>query len=95
MLERRTVVDQVEISLETGETRVRLAFLILDGGVEISRRYHRTAFDKDGPETHVNQQMAEVNAHLQRMNELPVSQDHIGDIRALFALQKARRAARQ
>ena len=93
MLERQTVIDQIELGGD-GEVRVRLGLCIFEDGVELVRKYHRTLFDPAGDEVGVDVQMAAVNAHLAAMGELPVPAAGIADIKAHFGLQKTRRALR-
>ena len=90
MLERKTVIDQIEVK-GAGFVQLRLGLVIMDNGVELSRRYHRTAFDPAQPEAHVDAQMASVNAHLVSMGELPVEAADIADIKAHFGLHRQRR----
>lgn len=40
MLEKIEIIDQIEV-LEAGQIQIRKATKILDGGVEISKTYHR------------------------------------------------------
>lgn len=63
MIERRTVLDQVELT-SAGFLGIRLAFLLVEGEVEIDRKWHRTAIPTDTPPA---AQMEAVNNHLSIM----------------------------
>lgn len=90
MLEKKTVIDQIELTRH-GTTQVRFAVLILDDGVEISRRWHRTAVDFFGD---VQDQLDRVNTHLVEMNEAVVEQPEIDDLKGYVDLHRARLNAR-
>lgn len=88
MITRKTILDQAEISC-TGALGVKLAFLIVDGDIEIDRKWHRTAIAVDNDP---NAQMAAVNAHLAIMEPPmnPVPQADIDFIVQCHALLKQR-----
>ena len=65
MLEKKTIIDQIEIT-RNGTIQVRLAILVLEDGEEISSAWHRTSIP---PGTNSADQMAAVNAHLQQMKK--------------------------
>ena len=44
MIEKKTVIDQIEIT-DSGHIGVRFGLLILEDGVEISRNWHRTMIE--------------------------------------------------
>lgn len=69
MIERVTVVDQVEVRPD-GIVQVRLAKLLVENGVVIGRAWHRTVIE---PGTPVDAQMGEVNRHLVEMGESAVA----------------------
>lgn len=61
MIERKTVLEQPEPNCQTGVLGVKIAFLLVENGVELDRKWHRTAIPIDIDPV---QQMAAVNAHL-------------------------------
>jgi hypothetical protein len=65
-METRTLIDQITIEPQTGQTLIRmLKQVIADDGVTVlSTGYHRTSI---GPDTDPSAQMAAVNAHLAQM----------------------------
>lgn len=65
MIEQKTVLDQPEPNCQTGVLGVKIAFLIVDGDVELDRKWHRTSIPVDIDPA---QQMAAVNAHLAIMD---------------------------
>lgn len=66
MIEKRTIVERVEI-LRDGTVQVRLAKLIVEDGVIITEpKWHRTLIE---PGVSVEDTMAEVNRHLAEMGE--------------------------
>lgn len=76
MIERKVVVDQIEIRRD-GTTGVRVAVLLVEDDKEIDCKWHRTVID--GTAT-VQQQMDEVNRHLEFMGLPVVGQDEIDKI---------------
>lgn len=86
MIERKTVLEQPELH-RSGILGVKLAFLLIENGVEIDCKWHRTAIPADIDPT---QQMAAVNAHLAIMEPPmpPVSQADIDCIVQCHALLK-------
>lgn len=90
MLERKSILDQIEITRE-GFLQVRIGLLIVDGDVEVSKKFHRFVLPADStvPEDAVAQQMAAVNAHLEVMGEAPVGQRCIDRMCAAHNLAKA------
>ena len=69
MIEKRTVLDQIEIK-PNGFVQVRFDKQIVDGGKVIAREWHRTAI---APDTDLDKQMAFVNTHLLSMGYPAVS----------------------
>ena len=69
MIEKKTIIDQIEITRD-GTIQVRLALLVLEDGEEISSAWHRTSIP---PGTDPASQMAAVNTHLQQMNKSPIT----------------------
>ena len=88
MIERKTVLDQPELH-RSGLLQIRMALLLVEDGVEISCKWHRTAIDLDGD---VQVQMDFVNADLASKEPPmpPLSQDEIDFIKACHELQKSR-----
>lgn len=76
MITRKTVLDQPEPNCQTGVLGVKIAFLIVEDGKELDRKWHRTAIPIDVDPA---QQMAAVNAHLAIM-EPPMPQVSQADI---------------
>ena len=60
MIAKQTIVDQIEIT-RSGHIQIRFGLLIVEGGVELSHEWHRTAIEPGGD---VDAQMAAVNANL-------------------------------
>ena len=88
MIERITALDQPELS-RSGSLQIRLAFLLIEDGVELSCSYHRTSL---GLDTDAQQQMDFVNAHLAVMDPPmpPLPQVDIDFIKACHELLKSR-----
>lgn len=84
MIERKTVLEQPELH-RSGVLGVKLAFLLIENGVEIDCKWHRTAIPVDVDPI---AQMAAVNAHLAIMEPPmpPVSQMDIDCIVQCHAL---------
>lgn len=87
MIERKTVLDQIEIT-RRGTVQVRIALLLVDNGVEIGCKYHRSAIEEPSAPNAATLQMYEVNRHLVSMGELPVDQVDIDKIIAHTELVK-------
>ena len=64
MIEKRTVVDQIEIT-RRGHIQIRFGLLLVENGVEISCRWHRTVIEPGGS---VEAMVAAVDAGLAAMN---------------------------
>jgi hypothetical protein len=60
MIEKKTVLDQIEITAN-GTVQFRLAKLLVEDGVVLSREWHRSVIQPGGD---VDKQMVIVNAHL-------------------------------
>jgi len=60
MIEKKTIIDQIEITRD-GHVQVRFAKQILEDGKEISCQWHRTVIE---PGVNVDTQLSAVNAHL-------------------------------
>lgn len=89
MIERKTVLDQPEPNVQSGVLGVKIAFLLVDDGKELDRKWHRTSIPVDVDPV---QQMAAVNAHLAIMEPPmpPVSQPEIDFVIQCHALLKQR-----
>ena len=90
MLERKSILDQIEITRE-GCLQVRIGLLIMDGEKEVSCKWHRFALgvDSNFPEDALQQQIAAVNAHLEAMGEAPVQQRCVDRMAAAYSLCKS------
>lgn len=82
MIERQSVVDQIEIT-RNGDVQVRLALQLVDGDVVHSFKWHRTVV-KAG--TSAQLQMDAVNDHLVLIDEAQVSQADIDRVKAFCDL---------
>ena len=82
-ISKQTVLDQIEVT-RNGTIQIRIALELVENGVVISNRWHRTTIEAGGD---VDAQMAAVNAHItsEPMNEQPVSVADIARIRAVQA----------
>jgi hypothetical protein len=87
MIERKSVVNQIEITLDN-TVQVQIGLRIVDGGVVVNNRWHRTVLPK-GIENGAQLQMNAVNEHLVSMGELPVSQADIDRIVAFNTLAES------
>lgn len=81
MIEKRTVVDQIEVT-RSQYVQLRIGLLIVDDGVEVDCKWHRTAIEPGGD---VDRQMAVVNAHLKGMGKVPVGAEDIARVRQVVA----------
>lgn len=68
MIEKKTILDQIEITRD-GTIQVRLALVLFEDGEEVSSTWHRTSIP---PGIDPRAQMAAVNGHLVRMKKQPV-----------------------
>lgn len=77
-MEKKTVIDQIELRRD-GTIGVRfLKLLVDDDGSEVDLGYHRTSIEAD---TNVDDQMAVVNAHLVNLKMGRVSAKEIDRIK--------------
>lgn len=67
-IERQTIIDQIEI-IRNGVIQIRFGLLLVEDGVEIDCKWHRTAVEPGGD---VDAQIAAVNAHLASMGKARV-----------------------
>lgn len=69
MIERKSIVDQIDIPI-TGGIGVRIALQLVENGVVLSSKWHRTMIpDEISPA----EQLAYVNEHLTQMGETKIS----------------------
>lgn len=78
-IEKKTILNKIEIETENSQVQVRLALLLVEDGVEISRKFHRTAFDFS-IENSALVQMYAVNTHLVQMGEVPLEESEVAKI---------------
>lgn len=82
MIEKKTVVDQIEIARD-GTVQIRFGLLLIEDGNEIDCKWHRTALP---PGTDVDAQIAAVNAHLGSMGKQSVETGRIALLKDVVAL---------
>lgn len=81
MFQRKTVVDQIEIT-RSGAIQVRFGLLLVEDGIEIDCKWHRTAIAPGGD---VDAQISAVNAHLVQMGKEPAGSADIDRVKVLAA----------
>lgn len=86
MIERKSVLDRVEIERD-GTVGVRILLLLVEGGEELSQKYHRTSIPVEVDPT---VQMGYVNDHLRQMGEEELDVDSLADIASLHAVAVVR-----
>ncbi len=69
MIERKSIVDQIEAPI-TGGVGVRIALQLVEDGVVLSSKWHRTMIPAGVTPA---EQLAYVNAHLAEMGEAAIS----------------------
>lgn len=69
-IEKRTVIDQIEIA-STGVIGIRLGLLIVEDGEVIDRKWHRTIIE---PGIDAEAQIAAVNSHMESMGRPHIDQ---------------------
>jgi hypothetical protein len=82
MIEKKTVVDQIEIT-RSGVIQIRFGVLLVEDGVEVASAWHRTSIE---PGTDPDAQMASVNAHLAQMGKAQVDAPDLGKVKNVVAL---------
>lgn len=100
-MQKRTIIDRIEIELQTGNVGVRMLKQIIedDGVTVLSSDYHRTMIDASGDPAAT---MSAVNAHLAMMGYPSVkAEDHavlnsaigpLASVRAAKSAEKAEKA---
>lgn len=68
MIEKRTIVDQVEVA-KSGHLHIRFAVQLVEDGKVIEEKWHRTSVEPGGD---VDAQIAAVNANLEMMGKARV-----------------------
>ena len=81
MIEKKTIIDQIEIT-RNGTVQVRFGLLLLEDGQETDSKWHRTGFP---PGHDITAQIAAVNAHLAQMGKPSVSAEDSARIAAVCA----------
>lgn len=82
MIEKKTIVDKIEIARD-GTMQIRLGLLIVEDGVELDCKWHRTAVE---PGVSVDNQMELCNAHLISMGRSPADTSEIKKIKDISTL---------
>jgi hypothetical protein len=84
MIEKKTVIDQIEVT-RSGHVQVRLAILVIEDGIEISSRWHRVTVDPGGD---VDAAIAAVNTDITTRDTLKASPIDAGKIPLLKSICK-------
>lgn len=79
MIEKMTLIDQIELQ-RTGDIGIRLVLLLVEDGVVLSQKYHRTMVPAG---MSAAAQMTLVNNHLAAMGEEQVQPADLNRITAL------------
>lgn len=79
MIEKRTIVDQIEITRDK-TIQIRFGLLLLEDGIELSCQWHRTAIE---PGISVDTQIAAVNNHLQQMGKSTVPPTELDNLKQI------------
>lgn len=101
MIEKKTVIDRIEVD-RAGVVGIRFGLLLVENGVEIDCKWHRTAIEPGGS---VDAQIAAVDAHLQSMGKATVEKSggsvdrlksivtvvHTDEVKAAHAAERAKR----
>jgi len=82
MIEKKSIVDQIEITRD-GSIQIRIALLLVEDGVELDSKWHRTRVE---PGASVEDQMAAVNQHLVSMGKAPVDTAALLPVKRVAAL---------
>lgn len=73
-IERKSVVDQIEVNSSVGGVGVRIALQLVENGEVLSSKWHRTMIPA---EISPAEQLGYVNAHLASMGEAPLTSSDI------------------
>lgn len=74
MIEKKTIIDQIEVT-RTGHVQIRFGILLIEDGVEISCNWHRTTVEPGGD---VDAQIAAVNTGITtQLKATPVEADKV------------------
>lgn len=82
MIEKKTVIDQIEIARD-GAIQIRFAVLLMEDGNEIDYKWHRTSVPPGGD---IDAQIAAVNSHLSTMGKATVDSGRIAELKAVAAV---------
>lgn len=82
MIKRQTVLDSIEIT-RNGLIQIRIAFELIENGIVISNKVHRTTIDKT---IDIDKHMEILNSHItgDPINEMPISASEIERIKAII-----------
>ena len=81
MLEKRTIVDRIEI-LRDGTMQVQVGLLLVEDGIELAAEWHRTVVE---PGADFDAQLAAVNAHLATMNRAALMDADVAYLKTIAA----------
>ena len=82
MIEKKTIIDRIEIDRD-GAISIRFGLLLVDGGIEIDCKWHRTAVEPGGD---IDAQLAAVDAHLSSAGKATVDRNGIDRLKDVAAL---------
>ncbi len=85
MIEKQTVIDQIEITRENF-VQIRFGLLLVEDGKEINCQWHRTAIEPGGD---VDAMIAAVNADITTRDTLraaPITTDRVAQVKVITAL---------
>lgn len=82
MIEKKTIIDQIEITRD-GTLQIRMSLQIVEDGEVIDERWHRTSIP---PGVEVDGQMQAVNSHLSSMGRAALPQEEIDRVKAISAV---------
>ena len=77
MIEKKTVLDQIEITRD-GRVQFRIGLLLVEDGQEISCTWHRSVVN---PGDDVDAQVGAVNRHLKQMGKESLSADDLAKLK--------------
>lgn len=82
MIEKKTIVDQIEVT-RNGTVQIRFGLLLLEDGKEIDCKWHRTSIEPGGD---VDAQIAAVNGHLGQLGRMQVDQGGLERVYAVVSI---------